>query len=112
MENKMENKIYKVTVDCGDGEAREISGAGIIAIALTQGDDGDVDGQTNIVGMHSTNTIASAIKSMQKIFGAQWDRANTFVMMEQLADRMLGNNEQTEAPDEEQAEAEGNYGHV
>lgn len=112
MENKVENKIYKVTVDCGDGKAREISGAGIIAIALTQRDNGGVDVQTNIEGMHSTSTIASAIKNMQKIFGARWDRADTFVMIEQLADRMLGNNEQTEAPDEEQAEAEGNYGHV
>lgn len=123
VENKMENKIYKVTVDCGDGRVNEIEGDGIIAIALTQEDNGGTRVEVNIEGGHSVKTLVCAIKSMRKGFREIWDRANMIVIDEKIGEmlcKLLGDKEPTEAPDEEQtetpteeqAEAEGNYGHV
>lgn len=87
MESKAENKIIKARIDCGDGKVNEIEGEGIIAIALTK-EDGGVNVQGNIEGMHSIKTLVSAIKYMQKVFGATWDRAEE-IAFKQMIDEMI-----------------------
>lgn len=111
MENSTENRICRATIDCGDGRANEIEGEGIIAIALTEENDG-VRVESNIEGMHGVNTLTAAIRSMRGAFGETWDRANMIAAMERMFGKnfsaMRGNAEQPEG----QTKAEGEQNHA
>lgn len=67
----MENKLLKVIAVMEDGTQKEFEGAGIVAYAITDGDD-QTSAHGGVIGKFNDNSISALMHCLEETFKDRW----------------------------------------
>lgn len=79
----MENKMLKVIMVMEDGTQKEFEGEGIVAYAITDGDD-QTSAHGGVIGKFNDNSVSALIACLEGSFAERWVRVDLMRKMKKM----------------------------